>query len=558
MLLLTLIESTSVFLVFSYAYCWSPGAPPFRAEPVAPSRRIKTFVFFTAMSILGTYLGPRLPGGSIANTRAVGAVLAGLLGGPALGLSVGTAAGLHRITLGGITAVGGAIATALEGLIGGLVHRRLARTAPERVVSWQTGALVTAGGEVLHQLILLAVSRPLPETIALVKVIALPMILSNALGAALFMTMLRHRREVYDTIGAASSAFALRVAQRTIDVLKTGFGREVAGDVAGIIREETGVSAVAITDLERVLAFSGLGSDHHPSGGPISSVYTQRAIAENGVVFADGQTLRFRCALSPRCPLGSVVVVPLHVDGQVIGTVQLFERTARRFGTANRTLGEGLGALLSSQLVLSRYQEQKNLLLTTELKLLRAQVNPHFLFNSLNTIIGITREDPGRARALLAHLSNYFRKNLKRNTELSTLQEELDHVGSYLQIETARFERLVVETDVDPALLAVLLPTFTLQPLVENAIRHGVSASMGDARARIRAYRADGEILIDIEDTAGAYDEAAMDQGGLGMKIVDKRIKNLAGKRYGVSVDCIPHELTRVRVRLPAAGIAQD
>jgi two-component system, LytTR family, sensor kinase len=252
------------------------------------------------------------------------------------------------------------------------------------------------------------------------------------------------------------------------------------------------------------------------------------------------------------------VFFPLHVDGRGIGTVQLFERTPRRFGTANRTLGEGLGALLSSQLVLSRYQEQKNLLLTTELKLLRAQVNPHFLFNSLNTIIGITREDPGRARALLAHLSNYFRKNLKRNTELSTLQEELDHVGSYLQIETARFERLVVETDVDPALLAVLLPTFTLQPLVENAIRHGVSASMGDARARIRAYRADGEILIDIEDTAGAYDEAAMDQGGLGMKIVDKRIKNLAGKRYGVSVDCIPHELTRVRVRLPAAGIAQD
>jgi two-component system, LytTR family, sensor kinase len=85
-----------------------------------------------------------------------------------------------------------------------------------------------------------------------------------------------------------------------------------------------------------------------------------------------------------------------------------------------------------------------------------------------------------------------------------------------------------------------------------------VSASMGDARARIRAFREDGELLIDIEDTAGAYDEAATDPGGLGMQIVDKRIKNLVGARYGVSVHCIPHELTRVRVRLPAEGIAQD
>ena len=87
----------------------------------------------------------------------------------------------------------------------------------------------------------------------------------------------------------------------------------------------------------------------------------------------------------------------------------------------------------------------------SELKLLQAQVNPHFLFNALNTIIAVTRTDPARARELLVHLSHFFRKNLKRSGELSTLQEELEHVGAYLEIEKARFQdRLVVETDVDP------------------------------------------------------------------------------------------------------------
>ena len=98
----------------------------------------------------------------------------------------------------------------------------------------------------------------------------------------------------------------------------------------------------------------------------------------------------------------------------MIGTINLYEPRNKKFLNMNKTLGEGIASLLSNQLLLARYQEQKNLLMQTELKLLQAQINPHFLFNTLNTIISITRNDAVRARGLLIHLSNFFRKNLKR------------------------------------------------------------------------------------------------------------------------------------------------
>jgi two-component system LytT family sensor kinase len=251
-----------------------------------------------------------------------------------------------------------------------------------------------------------------------------------------------------------------------------------------------------------------------------------------------------------------VVIAPLQVDGVVVGTVQLFEPRDRRFLNMNKSLGEGLAALLSSQLLIARYQEQKSLLVMSELKPARAQVNPHFLFNALNTIIAILRRDADRARELLIHLSHFFRKNLNCASDVSTLGEELDHVRAYLEIEKARFEgRIAVETEVDPALLGVRLPAFTLQPLVENAFKHGLAATLAGGRATIRAYRRDGAAVIEIEDNGGAWVEPP-ERAGLGMQIVDKRLKNLLGDEWGLSVTCVPRELTRVTVRLPAEGAA--
>lgn len=553
-LLFALIQAMSVFLVVAYLYCKSPAFKPLTTDSLRVRDKLYLYFFFAAISIMGTYLG--LPvRDAIANTRAIGPVLAGIIGGPLLGTAVGFTGGLHRYFFGGFTAVSCGISTTVEGLIGGLVHLYLHKKGKsDRVFSPVTAFVTTFFAEMTQMAIILLLSRPYADAVALVNVIAMPMIVASSTGTALFMSIILDQKNMFDKAGSVFSAKAFKIAKRTLSILEKGFGRETAAEMAKIIHEETGVGAVAITDTEKVLAFVGYGSDHHPPDSPIASPLTRRAIRENQVIYADGVHERYVCSLSERCPLNSVLVAPLHIGNDVIGTIKLYEPKNRLFLKMNKTLGEGITGLLSNQLLLSRYQEQKNLLVTSELKLLHAQINPHFLFNSLNTIISIVRKDAERAKDLLIHLSNLFRKNLKRSGDLSTLEEELDHVNSYLTIEKARFEdRLAVRMEIDPSLLGLKIPTFTLQPLLENAIKHGISGMLDQGRVRIGAYRKDGLTIIEIEDNAGSYCDHA-ENDGLGVKIVDKRIKNLFGEQFGITVFCEPNETTRVSIKIPSEG----
>ena len=550
-ILFRLTQAMSVFVVIAYLYCKSPLFKSLTTDSIRTRDRIYLYFVFSALSIMGTYLGVPVQD-AIANTRAIGPVLAGIIGGPILGTAVGFTGGLHRFFLGGFTAFSCGLSTTIEGAIGGLVHLYLYRKNRSEYVFDPRVAFITAFfAEIVQMAVILLVSRPYANAVALVQVIALPMILSNAVGAALFMSIIRDQKNMADRIAAVSSAKAFKIAERTLNILAKGITGDAAVALAKIIHKETGVGSVAITDKERILAFVGHGSDHHIPGNPIASPFTKAAIGENKVIFADGERERYDCPLSDACPMNSVLVVPLHIDNDVIGTIQLFESRNKRFLNMNKTLGEGITRLLSNQLLLSRYEMQKSLLVQSELKLLQAQVNPHFLFNSLNTIIAILRIDAVRCKDLLIHLSNFFRKNLKRGSDLSTLDEELDHVNSYLQIEKARFDdRLTVDVDIDPSLLNVILPTFTLQPLVENAFKHGISNMMGPGIARINAFRTDGRAFIEIEDNAGIFHERETDDGH-GIKIVDKRLKGHFGSDSGVTIFCVPNELTRVTVKIP-------
>jgi two-component system LytT family sensor kinase len=553
-LVFELLQQMSVFLVIAYLFTKSPAFRSLTGERLALRQKLVLYFVFSAFSILGTYFGLPIQD-AIANTRAIGAVLAGIIGGPVLGTAVGFTGGLHRYTLGGFTAFSCGISTTVEGLVGGLAHLYLVRRGrQEQVFNPRIAFIVTFLAETLQMLIILLLSRPYGSALALVKVIALPMMLANSVGAALFLSIIRDQRSMFDKFGAIFSGKALKIAERTLGLLSRGFGPDSARDLAQIIYDETGVGAVGITDREKILAFIGAGADHHLPGTPVTSPITQRTIRENRVFFADGVEEHFTCPLSDKCLLDSGLWVPLHVDNEVIGTIMLFEPKTKLFLNMNKTLGEGIANLLSNQLLRFRYENQKSLLVKSELKLVQAQINPHFLFNALNTIIAVTRQDAGRARELLLHLSNFFRKNLKRSSDLATLEEELNHVESYLVIEKARFDdRLQVEMSIDRRLLPLKIPTFTLQPIIENAIKHGISGMLGQGLIHIHAREEDGRVLIAIEDNAGGY-AAGGEKDGLGMNLVDTRIKNLCGEAYGLAVDCRPQQWTRVSIAIPQQG----
>ncbi|QRG80598.1 sensor histidine kinase [Citrobacter sp. R56] len=551
-LVLLLLQQMCVFLVIAWLMSKTRLFIPLMQVTVRLPHKFLCYIIFSIFCIMGTWFGLHIDD-SIANTRAIGAVMGGLLGGPVVGGLVGLTGGLHRYSMGGMTALSCMISTIVEGLLGGLVHSVLIRRGrTDKVFSPLTAGAITFVAELVQMLIILLIARPFEDALHLVSNIAAPMMVTNTVGAALFMRILLDKRAMFEKYTSAFSATALKVAASTEGILRQGFNEVNSMKVAQVLYQELDIGAVAITDREKLLAFTGIGDDHHLPGRPISSTYTLKAIETGEVVYADGNEVPYRCSLHPQCKLGSTLVIPLRGENQrVMGTIKLYEAKNRLFSSINRTLGEGIAQLLSAQILAGQYERQKALLTQSEIKLLHAQVNPHFLFNALNTIKAVIRRDSEQASQLVQYLSTFFRKNLKRPSEIVTLADEIEHVNAYLQIEKARFQsRLQVTLTVPDALSHQQLPAFTLQPIVENAIKHGTSQLLGTGELSITARREGQYLMLDIEDNAGLY-EPTNNASGLGMNLVDKRLRERFGDDYGISVACEPDRFTRITLRLP-------
>lgn len=556
-LVLLLLQQMCVFLVIAWLMSKTRLFIPLMQVSVRLPHKLLCYVTFSIFCILGTYLSLQIED-SLANTRAIGAVMGGLLGGPTVGALVGFTGGLHRYSMGGMTDVACMVSTITEGLLGGLLHSMLIRRGrPDKVFNPLTAGAITFVAEAAQMVIILLIARPFDDALNLVSRIAVPMMVTNTVGAALFMRILLDQRAMFEKYTSAFSATALKVAASTEGILRRGFNEENSMKVAQVLHQELDIGAVAITDREKLLAFTGIGDDHHLPGKPISSRHTLRAIETGEVVYADGNEIPYRCSLHPHCKLGSTLVIPLRGENdRVIGAIKLYEARNRLFSSINRTLGEGIAQLLSAQILAGKYEHQKTLLAQSEIKLLHAQVNPHFLFNALNTLKAVIRHDSERAGNLVQYLSTFFRKNLKRASEIATLADEIEHVNAYLQIEQARFQsRLKVQLLVPDELAHWQLPAFTLQPIVENAIKHGTSQLLGVGEIILRARSEDGFLVLEIEDNAGLY-QPQEDTHGLGMNLVDKRLRARFGDGCGMTVTCEPDCFTRVTLRLPQEELA--
>ncbi len=493
---------------------------------------------------------PLTPGGddwTQVDTRSIGAVLAGFLGGPWLGTAVGFSAGLYRWSLGGPTALAGFLGTTLAGFISGLVYLLILKRYQEMRFGWKTAVAAACMAELTMKGLVLLTVQPFEKALALIQITTIPSLVGNSIGAALFVTILNDR----ERLGASYTTSVLHMAKRLVDVLRHGFNKRAASAIVNIIRGETRIATVAIADHTNVImAIAGAGTDHHHVGDKIAPELVQKAIDQQRVLFIDGRTSQLHCEISARCPLHSALIAPLVVDGNVVGVLLLIEPERRFFPRLNFALGVGVADLLSEQMRLAMYQEQLD---SAEHKLLVAQINPHYLANALNTISSIVRTDKDRARELLAKLSFLMRKSIKQGNEVSTLEQELAHMDAHLSIELARYgDKLRIEKNIEPMLMNTLLPSFVLQPLVENAVKHGISRLLIPGVIRIRAYQTDnGLVHIDVEDNAGQYQPGPSSAKRVGMRNVEGRIKALFGRRYGLSVDCSPNQHTTVTIAMP-------
>jgi signal transduction histidine kinase len=207
-----------------------------------------------------------------------------------------------------------------------------------------------------------------------------------------------------------------------------------------------------------------------------------------------------------------------------------------------------------------RERELTELAATAQLAALRAQINPHFLFNSLNSIAQLIRSDPDKAETCVERLADIFRYILRRaEKEFVPLADELEMAQAYLEIERARFgDRLLVETHVDPRSLQQLIPNLILQPLVENAVKHGLSRKIGTGTVRIAAEVTDGCLTISVGDDGLGMPGGTLDdvyERGVGLRNLRDRLERLYGAAHPPEIRSAPGGGTEVRLRLPVRPV---
>ncbi|MCL6563959.1 MAG: histidine kinase [Firmicutes bacterium] len=340
-----------------------------------------------------------------------------------------------------------------------------------------------------------------------------------------------------------------------------GLTPETATKAAEIIHRISQVEAVAITDATSVLAYVGNGCPYMLPGTAIHTKATQRVLKTGETeVVRDKAALNCPVPGCP-CPVQSAVIVPLKIQGQVIGTVKLYRHKPSAIPEYAQRLAVGISELISLHLELAEAEHQRKLLMQARLEALQAQIRPHFLFNTLNTIIATSRARPEKARELLTELAQFLRHALTPAQERIALAQEVDYVHLYLRLERARFgDRLKSEVHIDPTTLSARIPVLTLQPLVENAIVHGLGPKDGPGRVILMVRRrrhhlsilvADDGVGIPREALSRLFESGYGSGMGLGLANVYERLKALCGPRATIRVRSREGAGTAVLVRIP-------
>ncbi|WP_411375997.1 sensor histidine kinase [Arthrobacter sp. MPF02] len=344
-------------------------------------------------------------------------------------------------------------------------------------------------------------------------------------------------RATYHTLHAASQA-----GQH----LRRGLNPAGAAKASRQLRGLLGCDALAITDTSDVLAWDGTGDE-----------LKARLMDLAAGVLAGGRTAVLPAGADGTGSALAAVIAPVRADSRVVGVVAAFAPDAG--AGLVRATGE-VADWVAAQVELAELDASRTLLMEAEVRALRAQISPHFIYNSLNAIASFINTDPQRARELVVEFADFTRYSFRRHGDFTTLAEELRCIDRYLLLERARFgERVQVSLRVAPEVLGTVIPFLSLQPLVENAVRHGLEAKEGPGHISITANDAGAFAEVTIED-----DGVGMDPGQLrsmlaghtdglhvGLRNVDARLRQVYGNDHGLVIETAPGEGTLITMRVP-------
>ena len=318
--------------------------------------------------------------------------------------------------------------------------------------------------------------------VALVAVVVL-------VAAGLLVYRRLRRRHAFASPLERATFSTLHTVSLAAPALREGLSEQSAQFAVPYLRTLLDTEALSMTAADCVpLAWDG-DAEHHNLD---VRFYAEKVMKTGRQQMASRKDIE--CG-SDRCPVKGIVVVPLEVDGNVVGTLAAV--SAETPGPVLLRASAEVARYVSSQLELADLDDSRDRLNRAEVRALRAQISPHFIYNALNTVASFIRTDPERARELLMEFADFTRYSFRQAGEYTTLAEELKNIDRYLMLERARFgNRLAVKVQVAPEVLSVVLPFLALQPLVENAVRHGLAGKVEGGTVTLTAEDSASECLI--------------------------------------------------------------
>lgn len=545
-------------------------------------------LIFGGIIILSTVMGVNI-GSYCLNTRVIGAMASGLLGGPLVGFfsSVIGAVYVLFFSVPRVFARSSAFSTLLCGMLGAGFYPYFQRG------KWKYKDLfiLACFAEIVDMVSLIRITVDIQVAVSAILDAAIPMILLNAIGILIFVACFNTVFIRQDLESSRQLQQMLELTRRCMPLLQEGLdNQEHMEELVSMAIEETDWSCVMIMDRNRILAWKAVNDldlqSPAQSKESLKAVWEQLDIPEDewrdsknmdkllGHLKSTGkyqeelkelQVLWDVPQIARECmDTGemvtkeqmpddsvwyrtmrecSVAAAPFQIDDQSIGCLMVCVKKQWLARQSELDLVQNLVTIGSYQITVRELEKQKLMLQKAEFKALQFQVNPHFLFNALNTVSSVCREDADRARELLITLADYFRYNLDYEAYMVPLWEELEHVKDYLELERARFEDKLIVTYEVPEWMDILIPTLILQPIVENAVRHGISAD-GRRIVDIQMKETEDGFIVRISDKGKGFSEEVLkklDSGeaignSIGLSNVHKRMKSIYGEKNGLKI----------------------
>jgi len=372
------------------------------------------------------------------------------------------------------------------------------------------------------------------------------------LGVIALWKFARGSREL-GSDGEQATYRTLHLASQAAGHLRGGLADQDAVRAARHLRTLLGCDVLAIADAGGAIAIDGPGE-------PLRQFAATLASTE----FENGRTRVVAVPSDDERTSMWAVASPIVVDGAVAGVIIAFTET--RHAPLVRATGE-VAEWVSAQLRLGDLDASRAALAEAQLRALRSQISPHFIYNALNAIASFIITDPPQARELVLEFADFTRYSFRRAGDFTTVAEELRSIHSYLALERARFgDRLEVTLQVAPETLSAVIPFLSVQPLVENSVRHGLEAREGGGRIRISTEEIGADVQIVVEDDGVGIDpdhlEAVLggqaDGSHVGLRNVDARLRSVYGDDYGLVIETNVGSGTLVRMSVPRSQPLHD